>query len=264
MKEVIIKGRKQLEFNCKDCNKIIYRQRCNLKPEINLEELRCNSCTTANRNRNTHNTVYSRDENFFSRSNLSLESCYWAGFIAADGCINTGRGSTTLSIKISNKDYHLLERFLVDAKCNNKVLKCKGQDQSRLVIRSKQWIKDLQEVFNIGPKKSMTYTFPNLMNEYMIKAFIIGYIDGDGSICFIGKDKYLKLSICGTIELCSWIKSYFDNWFEVGKAKKSIEQNKNGTYNVCEYVVYGKRALNIINLLKQIPIQKLERKWNKV
>lgn len=264
MKEVIIKGRKQLEFNCKDCNKIIYRVPTKIKPETNVQELRCSSCTTANRNRNTHKFIYKRNENFFNANNLTLKSCYWAGFIAADGCINTGKNSDVLSIKIDNKDYHLLENFLVDTECDNKILKCTGQHQSRLVITSKQWVKDLEEVFNIMSRKSLTYTYPNLIDEELIKAFIIGYIDGDGSICFIGKDKYLKLSICGTLDSCRWVKSFFDNWFEVGKAKKSIEEDKKGTKNFCEYVVYGKRALNIINLLKEIPIQKLERKWNKV
>jgi hypothetical protein len=263
MKEVIIKGRKQLEFNCKDCNKIIYRIPSKIKPQTNTNELRCNSCEIGYRNRKG-NPVYIRKENFFNVNNLTIKSCYWAGFIAADGCINTGRNSEVLSIKISNKDYHLLENFLIDTECSNKILKCKGQDQSRLVIRSKQWIKDLKEVFNLGPNKSMTYTFPNLVDEELIKAFIIGYIDGDGSICFIGKDKYLKLSVCGTSEFLNWMKYYIDKWIEPSKARKSITYNKKGTYNVCEYVVYGKRALRVINLLKEIPIQKLERKWNKV
>jgi hypothetical protein len=261
MKEVIIKGRRQFEFNCKDCNKIIYREKRQLKPETDLKELRCSSCTTANRNRNTHNSIYKRNNNFFSKGDLTLKSCYWAGFIAADGCINTGRSSNTLSIKISNKDYHLLEDFLIDTECDNKILKCTGQDQSRLVIRSEQWVKDLKEVFNIEARKSLTYLYPNLTNEEFIKAFMIGYIDGDGSICFMGKDKYLKLSICGTLESLTWMKNYIDKWIEPTKSKGL---NKKGIYNVYEYYVYGKRALSIINLLKEVPIQKLERKWNRV
>lgn len=264
MKEVIINNKSNLEFSCIDCNKSVFRIKQNIKPETNLKEIRCFSCATSYRNKNTHNFIYKRNENFFNKNNLTLKSCYWAGFIAADGCINTGKNSNILSIKISNKDYNLLESFLIDTECDNKILKCKGQDQSRLVITSEQWIKDLKEVFNIGPKKSMIYKHPNLIDEELIKAFIIGYIDGDGSICFIGKDKYLKLSASGTSEFLEWMMFYFNKWVEPTKAKKSISYNKNGTYNVCEYVVYGKRALSIINLLKQIPIQKLERKWNKV
>ena len=263
MKEVIIKGRKHLEFNCKDCNKIIYKIPTNIKPDTNIEEFRCNSCATSHRNRKG-NPIYTRDENFFSKDNLTLKSCYWAGFIAADGCINERKNSNSLSIKISNKDYSLLEDFLIDTKSTNQILKCTGQDQSRLIIRSEQWIKDLREVFNIGPKKSMTYLYPNLIDEELIKAFIIGYMDGDGSVCFIGKDKYLKFSAAGTSEFLNWMKDYIDKWIEPTKAKKSITYNKGGTYNVCEYVVYGKRALKVINLLKEVPIQKLQRKWNKV
>ena len=223
----------------------------------------CKPCSNKARPKESYKHKYFRNESFFSRENLSPLSCYWAGFIAADGCINTGRASTTLSIKISNRDYHLLEQFLKDTESTNPILNCTNQNQSRLMLVSSPWVSDLAEVFNIKSRKSCTYTFPDLNNEDLIKAFIVGYIDGNGSICFIGTKKYLKLSLSGTSELLNWIKSYFDKWVAPTRAKKSIQHDIGGTINICEYAIYGERALTLINILKASYGSKMTRKWEK-
>ena len=51
---------------------------------------------------------YNVDDNFFNKPNII--NCYWAGFIAADGCI-TGRNKNKLYIGLSSKDKQHLEVF---------------------------------------------------------------------------------------------------------------------------------------------------------
>lgn len=130
-------------------------------------------------------------------------------------------------------------------------------------MTSHDWTRDLKDIYNIINKKSLTLEPPNIKDEDIIKAFIIGYIDGDGTICFIGKNKYLKIGIVGTKSFLTWIKSYFDKWIPNTKAKKQIGPN---TYspNIYEYVVYGKRAKELILLLKSVEVDKMKRKWDKI
>lgn len=53
--------------------------------------------------------------------------------------------------------------------------------KSEIIITSKQMVEDLKR-FNIVPRKSLIYTFPEWMKTHPLKHhFIRGYNDGDGS-----------------------------------------------------------------------------------
>lgn len=203
--------------------------------------------------------THTRDDSFFAKP--SIINSYWAGFIAADGCIWSG--TNTLAIKIHSKDKILLDRFKSDLQYTGLIGTIPSQNQSRIIVNSTPLVSDLLTNYNIGPAKSLTMTPPNLTNEDTIKSFIIGYIDGDGTICFLGKAKYLKLGIIGTRETLEWILEWFDKWTPPTKAKKSIQQKKTNK-NICELTIYGKRAEALIKILKAVPVAKLDRKWDKI
>jgi len=136
---------------------------------------------------------YNVDDNIFA--NDTETSFYLAGFIAADGCIVQHKCNepNCLSICLSEKDKdHLLKlknmfQFTGPIKTNvakhsNKNENWKDARQSKMNIYSKQIISDLKR-FGIGPRKSLTYEFPEwLKSHILVNHFMRGYFDGDGSL----------------------------------------------------------------------------------
>src|SRR3990167_6033115 len=87
------------------------------------------------------------DENFFEIPNLI--NSYWAGFIAADGSINTDRFA--LSIQISDKDYEHLNKFCCGIKFSGKIsryVRKNGIAMCNANFRSRKLISDLEKWFN--------------------------------------------------------------------------------------------------------------------
>lgn len=138
---------------------------------------------------------YDCDHDFFSRENE--ESFYIAGFIAADGCIRNRKGKYgnsryDLYIGLSKNDKEFLEnvRKILKAETPIRDFIIKNSERnlswndcwkSEISITSKKMYDDLAK-FNIVPRKSLVYTFPEwLINHPLKHHFMRGYNDGDGS-----------------------------------------------------------------------------------
>jgi DNA-binding transcriptional regulator WhiA len=197
---------------------------------------------------------------------LTIENCYWAGFIAADGSVDRNR--KVLTISLNNKDSKHLKllqktlKFTGTLKQVITVLGDKRHKATKLYISSaKELLDDLERHFNITPNKSLSLIPPNLNEKEFIKAFIIGYIDGDGSIVYgtnKQKKKYLRLSILGTENLLLWIKDFFDQEFDLSY-RKLYKQGRVYCYQLASLKAY--KALSDLNKLE---VPKLKRKWGKI
>lgn len=139
--------------------------------------------------------IYNVDHDFFSRDNE--QSFYIAGFIAADGCVKDRKSSSgvirpEMAIGLSKKDKLFLEQLRqimkAEVPIRDFIVKNSKRNplwndiwKSDLVITSKQICDDLKR-FNIVPRKSLIYTFPEWIKTHPLKHhFIRGYNDGDGS-----------------------------------------------------------------------------------
>lgn len=130
------------------------------------------------------------DENYFERIDTEYKA-YWLGFISADGCIvKTGKyNSYRLCINLGIIDEEHLLKFLncVNAKdvhiqhfTNYKGFSNKnGTKTSRIVLNSFKLCKDLSKYY-VNERKSYSIQFPNI-DDNMIKHYLRGFIDGDGS-----------------------------------------------------------------------------------
>lgn len=133
------------------------------------------------------NRKYFINENFFST--YTPQSCYWAGFIAADGCILKPKcGNPVLSLHLAKRDKGHLRLFLVAANSNYPVKIYKNRSPKiyyycSLQIRNKKLVDDLKINFNIISRKSLILKYPIQMPNKFNKYFIRGYFDGDGCIC---------------------------------------------------------------------------------
>lgn len=191
---------------------------------------------------------YNCNHNIFSID--TEQSFYLAGFIAADGCIKSKKGTTSRSLYIglSSKDRAHLEkiRAALGAEhpiCDYVVKNSKRNSDwnnspaSSLTITSAQIYQDLQR-FNVTERKTHTLTFPDWMKDHPLRHhFIRGYIDGDGSFYHAaGKGKKVKqvfFSVRGTTAFLTSLRSTLEADLNLEERTKDIRFN-NGI-GVLEY-----------------------------
>jgi hypothetical protein len=132
-------------------------------------------------------------------------------------------------------------------------------DQVQLRINSSKILEDLGRVFNMGQRKSFTLKPPNLSNLLFKKAFIIGFIDGDGCISttFSNNKHHLRVGLVGTKDVLLWIKSIFDKCYPPKERVSNVLPHE----GCWRYAVQGIRAIEILTDLNKVPIYKLDRKW---
>lgn len=121
------------------------------------------------------------DETYFDNPNTE-KAAYWAGFIAADGYINTykkGNAQYNVMIEISQKDKSHLEKLAQDI--GKRITDYDKRNSCKLNLTSNHICNKLNE-YNITPKKSLTLQFPTNIDNTYIHHYIRGYIDGDGSL----------------------------------------------------------------------------------
>jgi len=125
---------------------------------------------------------YSCNYDYFSQD--TAEVFYWAGFIAADGCVKLhSKKYKCLNIGLSQKDHAHLEKFTKAIGFTGPIRKMTSERyySSTVCILSAQLFDDLAR-FNIVQRKSLIYTFPKwLIGHPLVNHFMRGYNDGDGS-----------------------------------------------------------------------------------
>ena len=159
------------------------------------------------------------------------EKAYWLGFFYADGYVLANDYISGIALQARDVSHlHKFDRF-VNSTENNvrykpKITKEKVFDLYQWVMKNENFYNSLIDKGCI-PNKSLILTFPNkeILPESLIKHFIRGYFDGDGSVCFTEKTKCI--SILGTFEMLNSIKNItnlFDNTIPLKPKGKNIYQ----------------------------------------
>lgn len=211
-----------------------------------------------------HKRKHGVNDDFFS--DYTLENCYYAGFIAADGNINKNRNK--LTICLSGKDKPFLEKFSNTIKSEYKITEClsKGKHQSvSITVTSEKLCNDLGKNFNIFPQKSLTITPPKIDDKSLLDAFILGLLDGDGTVSFTKKrlkdgrySKRLYIGLIGTKEMVSMVKNRFEEILG-----ETISNLSHGKYSGNTYTIRttDAHARKLFLHYYKIDVPKLERKW---
>ena len=197
------------------------------------------------------------NENYFDVP--TIENSYWAGFIAADGCIYQNPNPTKsmcLSIKLQSGDKGHLVKFQdvigaggiyeEESKSPSSDKKCYA---SKYMIVSDKICLDLAKSFNIHSRKSLTHKPPNLDGDFA-KAFLAGYIDGDGWYSI--KNNRPRLGMCGTKEMLIWGLDQMD----VAKAPTSRPP-------IYWVEIYGNDAIEVRQWFLDLGVPLLDRKKDK-
>ena len=138
---------------------------------------------------NSKQTYYC-NQDFFETIDTEAKA-YWLGFIYADGCIVGDRG---VNILLAGYERPHLEKYRAALEAEHPIeerhdtIRDKNrpiriQHNVKVRIGCRKLVADLQNK-GCHPRKSMTLTFPsfNQVPEDLVRHFIRGYFDGDGSI----------------------------------------------------------------------------------
>lgn len=211
------------------------------------------------------------DENFFEKDNE--QSFYWAGFIAADGCVRFQKSKysvvPSLIINLSKKDHSHLEKFKNAINGNFKICtretdkSVSGEilSTSRVNLSSEKILHDLSK-FDIKPRKSFTLNFPQwLSNHKLVKHYMRGYFDGDGGF-YDNKsrinDHQMTLRICGTIEFLNVYNKILKRECDFDSKSSAYMYNGQGALNYSGNV----RCSKIGKFLYENSNISLDRKYN--
>lgn len=138
---------------------------------------------------------YKINSKFFNKD--SIESFYWAGFIAADGCVM----KNTLAINIVDKEHMYKFKKCIDfGGPVRHIGHSDRKDEYRISFEDKSIVENLKR-FGIVERKSLIYKVPSyISNNKLFNHFLRGYFDGDGTICIskIYKVPQFYMGICGT------------------------------------------------------------------
>lgn len=161
----------------------------------------------------------------------SEDSCYWAGFLAADGNVDLkGR----IRIMLQYSDYDHLLKFKKFLGSTHKIgTNTSVYNRCSFEFTNKDMCEDLDLNFNIIPNKTDKLEFPKFIPDDLIRHYIRGYFDGDGSICesFSNKNSItatLYATITSgsenfTVEMYNFINSKLNT---VGHLQKFTDSNK--------------------------------------
>lgn len=224
-----------------------------------------------------HRSVVSHEFNRSYFKNVTDESAYWAGFIAADGCICTGgcNGGKSVNIVLSEHDHCHLDLlrscigYDAPARVKNvhnittvdgKIVRTDEIVQSCvLLFHSNEIVSDLERIYNITSRKSLTLVPPNISCFRHQLSYAIGLLDGDGTIGSYatknGRSHIIRW--LGTRVMMEWIKSIV----EVIVPGDSTVRNK-GDSNICLFSLVGKRAVEFVKVVSLLNIPKMKRKWD--
>lgn len=164
------------------------------------------------------NKKYKCDVTFFNNIDTE-EKAYWLGFLMADGYMN--KEKNRFGIMLKKDDINHLIKFNKSLKSTYPI-KTKQYNDKRGFISKSCFIRINSSYMynkllknNIYPKKTGLENIPNNIPYVLLRHFIRGFFDGDGSISKINNSKYYRFGLGSCSEtIIRQIKEYIDNLFD--------------------------------------------------
>lgn len=193
------------------------------------------------------------------------ESCYWAGFIAADGCLRkSGENCYSLKTSLHIQDLDHLKKLKEFCGYTGKIYFEKNSIVTLSIYSNNKWANDLKVNFEIVPRKTFTLKPPVFKTEKLKFCYILGFLDGDGCVYKNKKRGDISVSATGgSKEFMSWVhsnlyeKSQKASFRKTRRPKLKIDE-RNGAFVSC---ISGKKAEFLIEYFSQFEVPKLNRKW---
>jgi hypothetical protein len=118
--------------------------------------------------------------NFFKEINCE-ESAYFLGLLYADGCVQTDNTTYSVSLQLKSSDQYIIEKFRNIMSPSSIIKTSCGGKYSHFRVYQKE-ICDQLIFHGCIPRKSLVLQFPTTVPSELIRHFLRGYSDGDGTI----------------------------------------------------------------------------------
>lgn len=207
----------------------------------------------------------SRFNEFVFDSIDTEDKAYWLGFIYADGCIDSRHKKYVFELCVKESDIEHIRNFNTFMQHEKENIKYGSYIRDGKEYRRCRWVvsnKHLWETLNnygCTPNKSLTLKFPDrsiFKNDSLIRHFIRGYFDGDGSLGCYGKRLQPNCSVVGTLDMLQNIANEIDN-------ECSLYHHKSHSDETFTLQAHSQKAINFINYLYKDSSIYLKRKYDK-
>ena len=174
----------------------------------------------------------------------SEHKAYWLGFIYADGSITKKayeKGSYTyrLRMELMFEDKYILEQMALDLKSDlkpkeyyNDTSSFEGYNKPKhtayIMFSSKKMGEDLVKLGVVPNKTLILKSLPSIPDNLM-KHFIRGYFDGDGSV-YLTKDNTIKTAFYGTHNFINSIQDFLIKELDLTKKKITDQKEANVSF----------------------------------
>jgi hypothetical protein len=189
----------------------------------------------------------------------SAQAAYWAGILSADGCVKKHlKYDYVLDLTMNDKEcvYGFRDYLKTNKPIYSRPHYIGKNIKYEFSISSPYLIEDLKS-WGIEPRKSRVNKVPEIIrdNDKLLRYWLIGLIDGDGSIC-CPKIGGVFISVLASEEIVDFCRDKFSDI----DPKKYQEKNIEGLYSLR---FFGKKA---VELYRRIGCEQfgLSRKWDKV
>ena len=196
------------------------------------------------------------DDNYFSNID-SVNKAWLLGFLASDGTVRAERNE--MKIGLSSIDREILEKIKEELKISRNIsdyVTNNGFSVSELIWTSAQQKNDLAKYSIVPNKTYINFHLPHFDNKNYTLAYILGYIDGDGSIS-VSKENYLRIRIVSYQEniLNDIIRFLQENY----QITYSLSKNR----NIYELSISTQYAKTILKDMYNLGSLHLDRKYQK-
>lgn len=164
----------------------------------------------------------------------SEDKAYWLGYLAADGSLTSQKNSKRINLSIKESDGdHLLKyknSLNLDWLPKKKKIFLHSTNKEyfayRYIITSTKMFNDLVDK-GLTERKSLTLKPPKNVPKELIRHWVRGYFDGDGSIFLPERSQKYHISIRGTLQILTFIKDFIYGENELpDKAIRTDHRNK--------------------------------------
>lgn len=166
---------------------------------------------------------YSLDKKYFDNID-NQNKAYILGLLYADG--NVSKNKYAMQISLQEEDKHILDKIRSELNTDTPLYFHEKNKKNKnfkniytLIINNEHMHKSL---INNGvvPQKTFVIKFPEFLDDELIRHFIRGYFDGDGSFGFYKrKDRqncyHISFSLIGTNDFCQRVKEIIETKLDV-------------------------------------------------
>lgn len=221
------------------------------------------------RNNGAYATKYNCNINYFDIIDTE-EKAYWLGFIYADGYISKIEYGFLFGLALSSVDNEHLSKFKVSIESSHPTnhYEAKGfkgkSEYSRVVINNDYFCEQLiKKGVIIHKTDRLEFPDESIVPEHLIRHFIRGYFDGDGSITHVLHKKrnvdVFAVKTLGTKEFLKEVHKHFPTRYD--KFNPISTREGSNTYSLD---LGGNRQVNnILDYLYKDSNIYLDRKYEK-